>query len=87
MKKYVDLEMMKEEAREDIGPKIIDEMAEMPMDITIMTREYKKVVPLVCARWEYDRDNNRHDQLEIVKCSNCGAEAFAAALFVRYGNY
>lgn len=59
----------------------------MPMDIIIMKREYKKVVPLVCARWERDRDNNRHDQLEIVKCSNCGVEAFAAALFVRYGNY
>ena len=41
----------------------------------------------VYARWEHDRDNNRHDQLEIVKCSNCGVEAFAAALFVRYGNY
>ena len=57
------------------------------MDIIIMKREYKKVVPLVCARWERDRDNNRLDQLEIVTCSNCGVEVFAAALFVRYGNY
>lgn len=39
------------------------------------------------GRWEHDHYENCTEQFEIVKCSNCGATAYAMAFYVKSGNY
>lgn len=45
------------------------------------------VAPVVHGRWAHSRYENGSEQFEIVKCSCCGHEAYAMALYVRNGNY
>lgn len=87
MKKYVDLEMIKNEIAGMIENEwgydgICEDIDEIFSKIPAAD-----VAPVVHARWIHARHENCYEQFEIVKCSNCGIEAYAAALFVRYGNY
>lgn len=45
------------------------------------------VAPVVQGRWIHSRYENCCDQFELVKCSQCGHEAYAMAFYVRGGNY
>ena len=45
------------------------------------------VAPVVHGRWIHSRYENCCDQFELVKCSQCGHEAYAMAFYVRGGNY
>lgn len=45
------------------------------------------VAEVVHGQWVHSRYDNCSEQFDIVKCSRCGHEAYAAAYFVRGGNY
>lgn len=45
------------------------------------------VTEVVHGQWVHSRYDNCSEQFDIVKCSRCGHEAYAAAYFVRGGNY
>ena len=46
-----------------------------------------EVAPVRHGRWVHSHYENCSEQFEIVKCSCCGREAYAMALYVRGGNY
>lgn len=43
------------------------------------------VAPVVRGKWEFSHTSS--DGFAVVKCSNCGHEAFAMAIYVREGHY
>ena len=43
------------------------------------------VVPVVRAKWEFSHTTS--DGFAVVKCQNCGHEAFAIAFYVREGHF
>lgn len=45
------------------------------------------VAPVRHGKWVHSRYENCSEQFELVKCSCCGHEAYAMALYVRGGNY
>ena len=45
------------------------------------------VAPVVHGQWVHSRYDNCSERLGIVKCSQCGLEAYAIAHYVRGGNY
>ena len=44
-------------------------------------------VPVRHGWWMHSHYEDCSEHFEIVKCSNCGCEAYAMALYVRGGNY
>lgn len=45
------------------------------------------VAPVVHGQWVHCRYDNCFERFDIVKCSQCGFEAYAIAHYVRGGNY
>ena len=45
------------------------------------------VAPVVHGQWVHSRYEECSERFEIVKCSQCGHEAYAMAFYVRGGNY
>ena len=43
------------------------------------------VAPVVSGKWEFSHTSS--DGFAVVKCSNCGHEAFAMAIYVREGYF
>ena len=43
-------------------------------------------VPVVHGRWEFSHTTTV-EKYDVVKCSNCGHEAFAIAIYVKDGHY
>ena len=43
-------------------------------------------VEVVHGRWEFDHTTTV-EKYDVVKCSNCGHEAFAIAIYVKEGHY
>lgn len=43
------------------------------------------VAPVVKGEWEFSHTSS--DGFAVVKCSNCGHEAFAMAIYVKEGHY
>ena len=45
------------------------------------------VVEVVHGKWVHSRYEECSERFELVKCSQCGHEAYAMAFYVRGGNY
>lgn len=45
------------------------------------------VVEVVHGQWVHSRYEECSERFELVKCSQCGHEAYAMAFYVRGGNY
>lgn len=43
--------------------------------------------PVIHGEWRHSRYVDCSESFELVKCSNCGHEAYAMAIYVRGGNY
>lgn len=53
--------------------------------MAIINQPAADVVPVVHGVWEFSHTSS--DGFAIVKCSNCGHDAFAIAFYVKEGNY
>lgn len=53
----------------------------------LQTMPAADVVPAMHGQWVHSRYENCSERLDIVKCSQCGFEAYAIAHYVRGGNY
>lgn len=57
---------------------LVDDIMDMPA---------ADVAPVRHGWWLHSHYEDCSEHFEIVKCSNCGCEAYAMALYVRGGNY
>lgn len=57
---------------------LVDDIVDMPA---------ADVAPVRHGWWLHSHYEDCSEHFEIVKCSNCGCEAYAMALYVRGGNY
>lgn len=57
---------------------LVDDIVDMPA---------ADVAPVRHGWWLHSHYENCSEHFEIVKCSNCGSEAYAMAFYVRGGNY
>lgn len=57
---------------------LVDDIMDMPA---------ADVAPVRHEWWLHSHYEDCSEHFEIVKCSNCGCEAYAMALYVRGGNY
>lgn len=72
--------------REDALKALYNDYAYAAMDV-IKRLPAADVTEVVHGQWVHSRYDNCFEQFDIVKCSRCGHEAYAAAYFVRGGNY
>ena len=69
-------------------PEWFTRLAQRQFEIIRIIDEAKTVdaVEVVHGRWEFSHTTTV-EKYEVVKCSNCGHEAFAIAIYVKEGNY
>ena len=53
--------------------------------LVVMDAPAADVAPVVRAKWEFSHTTS--DGFAVVKCSNCGHEAFAMAIYVKEGHF